>query len=280
MGRVITLSMAVLMTIGGTGAVISYLMAAPDVSETAQISGAWKIDSGNDRPSPTCGFQQAGNDLTGSCIGPNAKGTITGTVVGTQVRWRWQYTINSSAAFDFIGTLTPDNTITGVLERRETGLSLKFTAKRLSPDVATATEAAQPARTAGAAQTRPMPTPEQVGREYPHSGTAEEFNKYISWAIQNQRDFNNKRTGGQGGAGQGPQNSYMAQFQPRAGDPLAEEFNNIRQRANSIFGNSASANPAREKYIVDSMLAAQANAARLRQIEEINRSKPMIYPVQ
>src|ERR1035441_4414683 len=121
MGRIITLSIAVLATIVGTGVFLS--SASAEVAPV-NISGPWKIDSQNG-PSPICGIEQTGNNLTGSCIGPNAKGTITGKIIGEQVRWRWQwvtYTGNSAAAFDFIGTLRPDNTISGIIERQEIGL--------------------------------------------------------------------------------------------------------------------------------------------------------------
>jgi hypothetical protein len=102
------------------------------------ISGSWKIVSQNNGPSPVCVFGQAGNDFTGSCIGPNAKGAITGTITGDQPRWRWQwvtYAGNSSGSFDFMGTLT-NNTITGVILRRGTDLSLNFTAERQSVSAA------------------------------------------------------------------------------------------------------------------------------------------------
>jgi hypothetical protein len=131
MGRIITLSMVVLMTIGGGGVVLSSTSAE---GAPVNISGPWIIDSQNG-PSPICGFEQAGNNLTGSCIGPKAKGTITGTIIGEQVHWRWQwvtFTSNSAAAFDFVGTLRPDNTITGMVERREIGLSLNFTARKMA----------------------------------------------------------------------------------------------------------------------------------------------------
>jgi len=51
------------------------------------------------------------------------------------VRWRWQWVTyfgNKAATFDFTGSLRPDNTITGMVKRRETGFSLNFTAKRQS----------------------------------------------------------------------------------------------------------------------------------------------------
>lgn len=104
-------------------------------SQSAEISGAWRIAT-QGGPTPICSFIQVGNNLSGACIGPQATGTITGTVFGSAVRWRWQWVTyggNSAAAFDFLGTLTPGNTMTGMLERRETGLSLKFAAKRIIP---------------------------------------------------------------------------------------------------------------------------------------------------
>jgi YD repeat-containing protein len=76
------------------------------------------------------------NNLSGSCIGPQATGNVVGTVTGSAVRWRWQWTTygnTSAAAFDFVGTLQPDNKITGILTRGETGLSLEFTATRSVP---------------------------------------------------------------------------------------------------------------------------------------------------
>ena len=101
-------------------------------SQSAEISGAWTIETQNG-PVPVCGFRQAGNNLTGSCAGPIAEGTIIGTIIGRQVRWRWQwvtYAGENAAAFDFEGILQSDNTITGMVERREIGFSRNFTAKR------------------------------------------------------------------------------------------------------------------------------------------------------
>ena len=123
---IITLSMAMAILCAALG---FSTLASAEVAPV-NISGPWKIDSGNG-PSPVCGFEQAGNNLTGSCIGLKAKGTITGTIIGEQVRWHWQwvtYAGNVAAAFDFIGTLRPDNTITGMIERRDIGLSVNFTA--------------------------------------------------------------------------------------------------------------------------------------------------------
>jgi hypothetical protein len=150
-------------------------------SQAVEISGPWKIDSQNG-PSPICGFEQAGNNLTGSCIGPNAKGTITGTIVGDQVRWRWQwvaYTANSSAAFDFIGTLTPNNTITGWVFRRGTNLSLNFTAKRHQPSQPAA-DLAKPTGPPVDPDQQLMDTVERrANKLFPWAGQEDERRKYI-----------------------------------------------------------------------------------------------------
>jgi hypothetical protein len=99
---------------------------------STDISGAWKIDSQNG-PTPVCAFKQAGTNLTGSCTGPKAAGTITGTIVGKEVRWAWQWTTHANdagAAFDFVGNLASDNTINGKVERRDIGLLLDFKATK------------------------------------------------------------------------------------------------------------------------------------------------------
>jgi hypothetical protein len=156
------------------------------------ISGSWQIVSQNNGPSPDCTFEQAGNDLTGSCIGPNAKGAITGTITGDQPRWHWQwvtYAGNSSGSFDFLGTLKPDNTITGVILRRGTGLSLNFTAKRQSVAATAAPVSAPEARRAqwNWAQedtygtkptTTPGPAPRVMEKWQPNLKTGEKPNQY------------------------------------------------------------------------------------------------------
>ena len=95
------------------------------------ISGTWKIDTHNG-PIPLCEFIQAGNTLTGSCIGPQAKGMITGTIVGKRVDWHWEavtYVGDKPVPWDFMGIFNPDNKIMGMTQRRGTNLVINFTAK-------------------------------------------------------------------------------------------------------------------------------------------------------
>jgi hypothetical protein len=104
-------------------------------SQSADVSGAWKIDT-QGGPAPLCNLVQVDNALGGTCVGPQASGTVTGTVAGSTVRWRWQwaaYAGSAASAFDFAATLQPDSLLKGLLERRETGLSLNFTAKKQQP---------------------------------------------------------------------------------------------------------------------------------------------------
>jgi hypothetical protein len=106
--------------------------------QAAEISGAWQIGT-RGGPVPLCKLTQVGNNLSGSCVGPQAAGTATGTIVGPLVRFHWQWTTyvgNAAGAFDFAGTLQSDNSITGTVERPGIGLSLNFTATRQSTTVA------------------------------------------------------------------------------------------------------------------------------------------------
>ena len=115
-------------------------------SQSAELSGAWKIDT-RGGPAPLCILVQVGDNLNGSCSGPQAAGTVSGTVIGPAVRWRWQWAAHSgnvAGALDFVGVLGFDNTMTGVAGRRETGLSLNFTAKTFVPPGAVAPPAAPP----------------------------------------------------------------------------------------------------------------------------------------
>jgi hypothetical protein len=100
--------------------------------QSAEISGAWKVET-QGGPTPVCSLVQKGTQLSGACVGPQATGMLTGTIVGPAVHWRWQYVTyagDGAAAFDFTGTLLPDNSIAGLIERNETGFSSKFTAKK------------------------------------------------------------------------------------------------------------------------------------------------------
>jgi hypothetical protein len=99
---------------------------------SVNISGTWKIESQNDVVAPLCAFKQVGNDLTGSCTGPNAVGAVTGMIEGNQLRWTWQwraYVDGTAGQHGFTSTLVSDNTINGKVERAG-GPSFDFKATR------------------------------------------------------------------------------------------------------------------------------------------------------
>jgi hypothetical protein len=95
----------------------------------ANFSGSWKIASQPVRP--VCQIAQTGNELKGSCIGPAAKGEVTGTVSGQTVSWQWKRVANDNGAttlWNFSGATGGDNSITGFVE--ESGHSAPFTATK------------------------------------------------------------------------------------------------------------------------------------------------------
>ncbi len=126
-------------------------------SRASEISGTWQIDT-RDGPAPICKLAQVGNTLNGTCIGPRAAGSVTGTVAGPTVRWHWRwisYASQTPGDFDFLGTLESENAMTGTVTRPETGFSLTFTANRksIAPDELAATAPVQQPQDRGA-----MPT--------------------------------------------------------------------------------------------------------------------------
>lgn len=94
-----------------------------------QISGSWNIQSQAVRP--VCAIVQNGGDLTGSCTGPQAKGELTGTVAAQAIRWQWKRVANANgniSLWNFSGTVSADNTITGFVELN--GRTATFTATK------------------------------------------------------------------------------------------------------------------------------------------------------
>jgi predicted aspartyl protease len=117
-----------------------YVTAAGDVAQVqpasltqpaagANFSGSWKIASQAVRP--VCEITQSGNELKGSCVGPAAKGEVTGTVAGQTVRWQWKRFADNNgntSLWNFSGTISGDNSIAGFVEQN--GRSAPFTATK------------------------------------------------------------------------------------------------------------------------------------------------------
>lgn len=94
-----------------------------------QIAGSWNINSQPVRP--LCEIAQNGGELTGSCTGPQAKGELTGTVAGEAIRFQWKRIANTNgnvSLWNFSGTLSADNSITGFVELN--GRTAPFTATK------------------------------------------------------------------------------------------------------------------------------------------------------
>lgn len=91
-------------------------LAIADGARAADLSGTWQIKSG--AANPRCQLVQTGDVLRGTCEGPAAKGVGFGVVDGSTVRFTWQWVGKENGvdgAFDFLGKIGPDGTISGEL---------------------------------------------------------------------------------------------------------------------------------------------------------------------
>ena len=118
----------VYITAGAPAGVQNASVSAP-AAPALQITGSWKIQSQPVRPA--CEITQSGGDLTGMCTGPQAKGELTGTVAGQAIRFQWKRVANANgnvSLWDFSGTLSADNSITGFVQLN--GRTFPFTAAK------------------------------------------------------------------------------------------------------------------------------------------------------
>jgi hypothetical protein len=94
-----------------------FVVASAVSAYAADITGTWTISS-TLGPNPSCTFGQTGNFFTGLCKGPGGEGIAFGIVGGQTIRWAWHpiATVGQNpVAFDFVGKLDPDTTITGTI---------------------------------------------------------------------------------------------------------------------------------------------------------------------
>ena len=85
--------------------------------------------------SPVCEFQQSGDQLTGTCTGPNGTGSAVGLTNGASVTWQWHVVatnnIGLSGISSFNGRLGADNVVRGSWTfSGRPGVSGQFTAMR------------------------------------------------------------------------------------------------------------------------------------------------------
>lgn len=76
---------------------VALTAAGAAAAQTPNISGVWRV---NGRAvfgrvwtsvTPTCTFRQVGGQLSGICVGPGARGPLTGAIAGTRVSWTWNH---------------------------------------------------------------------------------------------------------------------------------------------------------------------------------------------
>jgi hypothetical protein len=71
-------------------------VASAAAAQTPNIAGVWEVQGqivnggGMASATPTCTFRQAAGRLSGECVGPNARGPLTGLISGRNVSWTWR----------------------------------------------------------------------------------------------------------------------------------------------------------------------------------------------
>jgi hypothetical protein len=119
---------------------LSLLGAVGAGAQTPNLAGAWKV-SGKITcigavmiVTPTCTFRQVGGRLGGECVGPNARGPLSGVVGGSKVSWTWQHQATTSDGISgstaFSGTLSSPRAISGTMTSAGLPCKGKFTQTR------------------------------------------------------------------------------------------------------------------------------------------------------
>lgn len=97
----------------------------PTSTSAADVAGTWNVSGTIQSPrglftfTPVCVFQQAGENLSGTCKGPNSQGPAVGTTVGQTVTWQAKVTAYTAIGYTGVislrGTVGPDGVIRGVM---------------------------------------------------------------------------------------------------------------------------------------------------------------------
>lgn len=111
---------------------LSFLMAAAAVAEDGVLlSGKWQIQrsaAGRDSRQ-VCALTQTKNDLTGSCSSDGGTVTVTGTVDGKKVTWKYKGDSEGGpVTVVYKGTVESATKITGIVSAVEFGIDGEFTA--------------------------------------------------------------------------------------------------------------------------------------------------------
>jgi hypothetical protein len=93
---------------------VAVVSAAPRIADAAGASGRWSVTGhGPDGSSvtPVCQIVQSGSRVSGTCIGPNGRGPIAGTISGATISFQWRTTRTTAVGFTGVVALR------GVMER-------------------------------------------------------------------------------------------------------------------------------------------------------------------
>ena len=135
---------------------VSVLLASAFAIAQAQdsaVAGKWKIHSsiaGNESDA-TCTFAQSGNDLSGTCPGPQGEVKFTGKVDGKKVTWSYQMDYNGSPLTMKYEGILDAGKIAGTVTVDPFGVSGDMSAVPASDAAPAAAPAASAAAPAGAA---------------------------------------------------------------------------------------------------------------------------------
>lgn len=109
--------------IGAVALGLAVATAGAASAETPNIAGVWEVHGqivfGNRvaAANPTCTFRQAAGELSGECVGPNARGPLTGLIAGRSVSWTWfngaTTAVGVSGQTNFNGTYVDRHLIQG-----------------------------------------------------------------------------------------------------------------------------------------------------------------------
>ena len=102
---------------------LGLLAASAAGAQSVNIAGTWEVagqmvaGGAVYAANPTCKFEQVGERVSGTCIGPNATGPVTGVVSGRSVSWTWTHgattLVGISGVTNFDGTYVDRHLIRG-----------------------------------------------------------------------------------------------------------------------------------------------------------------------
>jgi hypothetical protein len=75
-------------------------------AQTPNISGVWRVQgqirygAAFEADMPTCTFRQTGGVLGGVCVGPHARGPLSGMIAGKRVSWTWSHAATNAVGLN------------------------------------------------------------------------------------------------------------------------------------------------------------------------------------